>query len=139
MFKQMKMETRLHAGFGLVVVLVVLLGVIAFSKLTSLHNQWTDFETITLTRKNAVLEAVTAHGRAVRHFKNFILRGPDSNAQFRSELAIIDKEMGVYRDAGALSAEEQVLLGEVQAGVKAYDHSMSQLEAMHEKGMTALE
>nr|WP_315254114.1 methyl-accepting chemotaxis protein [uncultured Duganella sp.] len=139
MFKQMKMETRLHAGFGLIVLLVVLMGLVAFSKLTALHEHWTDFETVTLARKNSVLEAVTAHGRAVRHFKNYILRGPDSNAQFRTELAVIDKEMTVYREAGALSNEENVLLGEVLAGVKAYDHSMSQLEAMHDKGMTALE
>jgi hypothetical protein len=86
-----------------------------------------------------VLEAVTAHGRAVRLFKNYILRGPDSNVQFRAELAAIEKEMAAYRAAGELTAEEQMLLGEVQAGVKSYDHSMSQLEAMHEKGMTALE
>jgi methyl-accepting chemotaxis protein len=139
MLNQMKMETRLHAGFGGIVLLVVLLGVIAFAKLTSLHEHWNDFETVTLARKNAVLEGVTAHGRAVRHFKNYILRGPDSNAQFRSELAIIEKEMAAYRAAGGLTAEEQVLLSEVQAGVKSYDHSMAQLEAMHEKGMTALE
>jgi methyl-accepting chemotaxis protein len=139
MFKQMKMETRLHAGFGLVVLLVVLLGLVAFSKLTALHEHWTDFETVTLARKNAVLEAVTAHGRAVRLFKNYILRGPDSNTQFRAELAVIDKEMTLYREAGTLSNEENLLLGEVQAGVKAYDHSMTQLEAMHEKGITALE
>ncbi|WP_343733020.1 methyl-accepting chemotaxis protein [Duganella sp.] len=139
MFNRMKMETRLHAGFGGIVLLVVLLGVIAFAKLTALHDHWSDFESVTLARKNAVLEGVTAHGRAVRHFKNYILRGPDSNAQFRAELAVIDKEMGLYRDAGPLTAEEQVLLGEVQAGVKSYEHSMAELEAMRDKGMTALE
>jgi methyl-accepting chemotaxis protein len=135
----MKMETRLHAGFGVIVALVVLLGAIAFAKLTALHEHWTDFETITLARKNAVLEGVTAHGRAVRLFKNYILRGPDSNVQFRAELAQIDKEMALYRDAGPLSASEQALLAEVQAGVKSYDHSMAELEGMREKGMTALE
>jgi methyl-accepting chemotaxis protein len=139
MLNRMKMETRLHAGFGGIVLLVVLLGIIAFSKLTSLHDHWNDFETVTLARKNAVLEAVTAHGRAVRLFKNYILRGPDSNVQFRAELGAIEKEMAAYRAAGDLTAEEQMLLGEVQAGVKSYDHSMTQLEAMHEKGMTALE
>ena len=139
MFKQMKMETRLHAGFGLIVLLVVVLGLVAFAKLASLHDHWSDFENVTLARKNAVLEAVTAHGRAVRHFKNYILRGPDSNAQFRSELANIEKEMTVYREADTVSNEENLLLGEVLAGVKAYDHSMAELEAMHAKGMTALE
>ena len=139
MLKQMKMETRLHAGFGAIVLLVVLLGVIAFAKLTSLHEHWHDFETVTLARKNAVLEGVTAHGHAVRHFKNYILRGGDNNAQFRADLAEIDKNMAAYRAAGGLNAEEEVLLGEALAGTKAYADSMTQLEAMHEKGMTALE
>jgi len=139
MLNQMKMETRLHAGFGGIVLLVVLLGVIAFAKLTSLHAHWMEFENVTLVRKNAVLEGVLAHGRAVHQFKNYILRGPDHNTQFRAELAAMDKQMAAYRDAGPLSAEEQMLLGEVQAGIKNYEHSMTQLEAMRDKGMTALE
>jgi methyl-accepting chemotaxis protein len=139
MLKQMKMETRLHAGFGVIVMLVVLLGVIAFAKLTSLHDHWTDFEHITLARKNAVLEGVTAQGQAVHHFKNYIMRGGDNNAQFRADLAVIDKEMAEYKAAGPLSAEEQSLLGDVLAGTKAYADSMTQLEALHEKGATPAE
>ncbi|HEX5343420.1 MAG TPA: methyl-accepting chemotaxis protein, partial [Duganella sp.] len=139
MLNQMKMETRLHAGFGGIVLLVVLLGVIAFSKLTALHDNWHEFETVTLVRKNAVLEGVSAHGRAVHHFKNYILRGPDSQVQFRAELAAIDKQMAAYRAAGPLSPEEQVLLGEIEGGLKSYDASMVQLEAMREKGMTVQE
>jgi methyl-accepting chemotaxis protein len=139
MLNQMKMETRLHAGFGAIVLLVVLLGIIAFAKLTSLHEHWTDFETVTLARKNAVLEGVTAHGHAVRHFKNYVLRGGDNNAKFRADLAEIDKEMAAYRAAGGLSAEEQTLLGDVMTGTKSYGDSMTELEAMREKGMTVLE
>src|SRR5471032_1786461 len=97
MFKQMKMETRLHAGFGGMVLLVLLLGVIAFAKLTTLHEHWNEFETITLARKNAVLEGVTAHGSAVHNFKNYILRGGDSNVKFRADLAVIDKQMADYK------------------------------------------
>ena len=139
MLKQMKMETRLHAGFGVIVMLVVLLGVIAFAKLTSLHDHWEDFEHITLARKNAVLEGVTAQGQAVHHFKNYIMRGGDNNTQFRADLAVIDKEMADYRSVGPLSAEEQSLLGEVLAGTKAYADSIAQLEALHEKGATPAE
>jgi methyl-accepting chemotaxis protein len=135
----MKMETRLHAGFGVIVLLVVTLGVIAFAKLTSLHDHWTDFETVTLARKNAVLEGVTSHGHAVRHFKNYILRGGDNNIQFRADLAEIDKQMAGYKAGGSMTAEEATLLNDVAAGTKSYADSMSQLEAMHEKGMTALE
>ena len=139
MFKQMKMETRLHAGFGGIVLLVVLLGVIAFAKLSSLHEHWDEFETVTLARKNAVLEGLTAHGQAVHHFKNYILRGGDNNVKFRADLAAIDKEMSNYKAVGSVTAEEQGLLNDVVAGTRSYGDSMTQLEAMHEKGMTALE
>ncbi|WP_229257368.1 methyl-accepting chemotaxis protein [Duganella callida] len=135
----MKMETRLHAGFGSIVLLVVVMGVIAFAKLTALHDNWIDFENITLARKNAVLEGVTAHGHAVRHFKNYILRGADNNTKFRADLAEIEKQMANYRNAGSASPEEQTLLNDVLAGVKSYDGSMAQLEAMREKGMSVLE
>ncbi|HEX7986140.1 MAG TPA: methyl-accepting chemotaxis protein [Duganella sp.] len=139
MFKRMKMETRLHAGFGAIVLLVVALGLIAFAKLTALHEQWHSFETITLARKNAVLEGVISHGHAVRYFKNYVLRGGDNNTQFRAELANIDKEMVNYRAGGNLSTEEQVLLDEVSTAVKSYVESMTQLEAMQAKGMTPVE
>ncbi|GJI92431.1 MULTISPECIES: methyl-accepting chemotaxis protein [Telluria group] len=139
MFKQMKMETRLHAGFGGIVLLVILLGVIAFAKLTSLHDHWNEFETVTLARKNAVLEGVTAQGLAVHHFKNYILRGGDYNSKFRADLATIEQHMAGYKSAGSVTAEEQALLNEVAVSTKAYGDSMTQLEAMHEKGMTPVE
>ncbi|HEX8403774.1 MAG TPA: methyl-accepting chemotaxis protein [Duganella sp.] len=139
MFKKMKMETRLHAGFGVIVLLVALLGVIAFAKLTAMHEQWQSFETVTLARKNAVLEGVIAHGHAVQNFKNYVLRGGDHNTRFRAELANIDKGMTHYKAVGSLSPEEQVLMGEVAAGIKSYGDSMVELEAMHAKGMTAQE
>ena len=139
MFKQMKMETRLHAGFGAIVLLVAVLGIIAFAKLTALHAQWSSFESVTLARKNAVLEGVISHGHAVQRFKNYILRGGEHNTLFRAELANIEKEMANYKAVGPLGAEEQVLLDEVSVGVRSYADSMVQLEAMQAKGMTALE
>ena len=139
MFKHIKMETRLHAGFGVIVLLVVVLGIIAFAKLTSLHDQWARFESVTLARKNAVLEGVISQGHAVQQFKNYILRNGEQNTQFRAALANIDKEMANYKAVGPLSEEEQVLLGEVAAGVKAYGDSMAELEAMQAKGMTPVE
>src|SRR5471032_1777987 len=139
MFKQMKMETRLHAGFGGIVLLVIALGVIAFAKLSSLHEHWYDFETTTLVRKNAVLEGVTAHGNAVHHFKNYILRGGDNDVKFRADLQAIDKQMANYKAVGAVTHDEQVLLDEVVAGTKAYGDSMTQLQALHEKGASPAE
>ena len=115
------------------------MGLVAFAKLTALHERWNDFESVTLARKNAVLEGVTAHGHAVRYFKNYVLRGGDNNVKFRAALVEIDKEMAAYRAAGGLSADEQALLADALAGTKSYNDSMTELEGMREKGMGTLE
>ena len=134
MLKQMKMETRLHAGFGGIVLLVILLGAVAFANLAALHRRWDEFETVTLARKDAVLGAVRAHGEAVHHFKNYVLRGGDNAAQFRADLAAIDKEMTNYRALGSVTPEEQRELDAVQAGTRSYAEGMTELEALREKG-----
>jgi methyl-accepting chemotaxis protein len=139
MFKQMKMETRLHAGFGGIVLLVIALGAVAFANLSALQHRWNEFEGVTLVRKDAVLAGVTAHGEAVHHFKNYILRGGDNAGKFRADLAGIDKAMSSYRAAGSITRDEQQLLDAVGAGTKAYGESMTQLEALHEKGASAAE
>ena len=140
MLKRMKMETRLHLGLGSIVVLVVLLGLTAFANLTALHDSWTQFETVTLVRKDAMLSAVIAEGSAVHHFKNYVLRGsPEYVAQFRADLAAIDKTVGAYQATGAVSHEEQAQLDQILVGTKAYGDSMSELQAMRDKGSSVAE
>ena len=139
MLKHMKMETRLHAGFGGLVLLVIMLGAVAFANLSALHKRWDEFETVTLARKNAVLGGVRGHGEAVRHFKNYVLRGGDNAVQFRADLAGIDKEMANYKALGSTTAEEQRQLDAVQAGTRSYAESMAQLESLRDKGATVLE
>jgi len=140
MLKRMKMETRLHLGLGSIVVLVVLLGLTAFANLTALHDSWTQFETVTLVRKDAVLSAVIAEGDAVHHFKNYVLRGsPDYITQFRADLAAIDKTVVAYQASGAVSHEEQAQLDQILVGTKAYGDSMTELQAMRDKGASVAE
>jgi len=139
MFKQMKMETRLHAGFGGIVILVILLGVIAFSNLGALQSNWGEFEGVTLVRKNAVLESVRAHGDTVKYFKNYLLRGGEYASQFRAALAVIDKQVERYKAVGPVTREEQGQLDEVMAGSRSYADSMGKLEAMHDKGLSVVE
>ncbi len=139
MLKRMKMETRLHFGMGGIVMLVVLLGLTAFVNLTALHGQWSDFEDVTLMRKDAVLNAVTAQGAAVQNFKNYMVRGGEYAGKFRAELAAIDKAVGTYQSGGAVTHEEQTLLNEILGGTKAYADSMQQLEAMRDKGASVAE
>ena len=139
MFKQMKMETRLHVGFGGIVMLVILLGLIAFSNLTAMNNHWQEFESVTLSHKNSVMNANVALGDAVQAFKNYVLRGGEYHNEFRNQLALIDKAIADYRATGSLSGEEQAVLSDMQTSLKGYGDSMTQLEALRAKGASVAE
>ncbi|MBJ7310177.1 methyl-accepting chemotaxis protein [Rugamonas sp. CCM 8940] len=134
MLRRMKMETRLQLGLGTIVLLVVLLGVVAFAKLNALQGHWDEIENVTMVRKDAVLAVVRAHGDAVHHFKNYVLRGGDSAAKFRADLLAIDKAVASYQLRGELSNDEQTQLNEIRSGSKAYLDSMLELEALRAKG-----
>jgi methyl-accepting chemotaxis protein len=139
MFKHMKMETRLHVGLGGIVILVILLGLTAFASLSSLHGHWNSIETVTLARKDAVMNISAAHGRASHSFKNYVLRGGDYAAKFRTEIAEIDKAVNSYLSGTDLTREEQTLLNDILAATKEYSLQMAHLEALREKGATVAE
>ncbi|MBY0238085.1 MAG: methyl-accepting chemotaxis protein [Burkholderiaceae bacterium] len=136
MLKTMRMETRLHVGLGGIVALVIVLGLTAFMNLASLLSHWNAFESGTLVRKDAVVAVVTSNGHAVHHFKNYVLRGGDYAAKFRSDLAEIDKAVAVYQATGAIDREEQALLNDILNGTKEYGNQLITLEALREKGAT---
>jgi methyl-accepting chemotaxis protein len=139
MFKQMKMETRLNLGFGSVVSLAIILGMVAFANLSTMNSHWQQFQSITLAKKDAVLTGDSDLGNAVHLFKNYILRGGEYEKKFGEAIGEIDKAADAYRAAGSITSEEQTLLGEIGAATKEYRDSMSRLVAMRAKGSTPTE
>ncbi|MBA5637312.1 methyl-accepting chemotaxis protein [Duganella sp. LX20W] len=139
MLKNMKMETRLHFGMGAIVVLVIALGLVAFANLSALQSTWGNVETVTLVRKDAVLGITKWNGDAMQDFKNYILRGGNAAAEFRTDLAAIDKHVAAYRAAGEPSRDELLQLDALAAATRAYNDAMTQLEAMREKGASVAE
>ncbi|OYO29072.1 methyl-accepting chemotaxis protein [Janthinobacterium sp. PC23-8] len=139
MFQKIKMETRLNAGFGSVVALALILGMLAFANISSMNSKWQEFETVTLAKKDAVLAGDNALGTGVHQFKNYILRGGEYRKKFHEQMDAIDKSVETYRLAGAMSAEEQTLLNQILSATKGYNDSMAQLVVLKEKGMSVQE
>jgi len=139
MFKRMKMETRLNLGFGSVVSLAIILGMVAFANLTIMNTHWQQFQAVTLAKKDAVLTGDTDLGNAVHLFKNYILRGGDFEKKFVDAMADIDKAVDTYRAVGGIAPQEAALLGEISAATKSYRDSMNQLVAMRAKGASPTE
>ena len=139
MSKQVKMETRVTAGFGALVLLAIVMGAVALFNLSSMNNHWQEFESKTLLKKNAVLSGGNALSDAIHHFKNYILRGGEYDKKFAADLVAMEKVVSDYRAAGASSPEEQTLLGEILAGAKSYREAMTQLVALRDKRTGATE
>ncbi|QDZ30071.1 methyl-accepting chemotaxis protein [Noviherbaspirillum sp. UKPF54] len=139
MLKQMKLETRLQLGFGILVMLAIMLGVVAFINLSAMNVQWKAVESVTMAKKDAVLAGETALGNTIHNFKNYLIRGGEYNKKFAAELEAIDKAADDYRAIGNLQQEELALLSEIHNSTKLYIDSMGQLVAMREKGSTVAE
>ena len=139
MFKHMKMERRLHFGFGSLVLMAVVLGVIAFTNLSALNARWKLFESDTLAKRDAVLAGNTALSNTIHAFKNYLLRGGEYNKNFASGIDAIEKSVDDYRATGNLTQEEQALLNEIRVAAKLYTDSMRQLIELKEKGMSIAE
>ncbi|MBI5908896.1 MAG: methyl-accepting chemotaxis protein, partial [Betaproteobacteria bacterium] len=133
MFNNMKMETRLLAGFGGVVSLAIVLAAVAVVNLAGMNSHWREFESETLARKNAVLAGDSALSDAIHHFKNYILRGGDYDKKFAADTSALDKVVSDYRAAGTPTPEEEGLLNAILAGSKSYREGMAQLVILRGK------
>ncbi|MFA5916383.1 MAG: methyl-accepting chemotaxis protein [Burkholderiales bacterium] len=139
MFKSMKMETRVLAGFGCMVLLALLLGTVAVVNLAAMNGYWQGFESVTLARKDAVLRGGNALSDAIHHFKNYILRGGDYDKKFAADLGALDKVVEDYRATGMTTADEERELKEILAGTKSYREAMAQLVQLREKGVAPVD
>lgn len=76
-FSNIKIGTRLLAGFGSICMLILALGVMAFVELTWTDTQWASFQNVTLQKSRAIAESHNSLGEGIQDFKNYVLRGQD--------------------------------------------------------------
>jgi CHASE3 domain sensor protein len=136
MFSNMKMESRLQLGFGGVILLAILLGVVAFLNLAALNAHWEEFKGDTMEQRDKVMEANIALGGAVHDFKNYVIRGGDYDKKFEADVVAIEKFLNDYRTIGNLLPEEQALVNDVIAATRSYREDMAHLVELRKKGAT---
>ncbi len=135
MFKHMKIGLRLSLGFGVVVVLAVVLGAICLNEVAKMGAQWNQFEQVTLAKKNAVNDGNVSLGNGIHHFKNYILRGREYDKTFLKDMEGIDQAAAAYLAAGSVSQEERALLEEMKTGVNRYRDDMAKLVDLRGKSV----
>ncbi len=134
MWASLGIGKKLGFGFGVVVLLAVFLGLISWSKIQDINAHWTDFESVTLAKQNAVSEAQIGLQEGIQHFKNYVLRAGDYAEKFSGDMNAIGAGVAAYRQAGSISSAEEKLLGEVERGIQTYRAAMLQAVQLHEAG-----
>jgi len=134
MFKNMKIGMRLGVGFGLVVLLTLIMAVIAFSKVTSINSEWQDYQDVVVAKRTAVNKSLTALGDGIHHFKNYIIRGGDYDKKFMSDMDEVDAVAAAYRATKNVTPEEESELKEILDSSKKYRDDMAILVGLEAKG-----
>jgi len=139
MLSNFKVGTRLGFAFFLLIALAMALGWIAIHETSAMNDQWRVIKEDALAKRNAVNRGIIAHGAAVHHFKNFVLRGGDNAHDFSEDMKIIDHVADDYKATGFLTPDEDKLLGQLRDGAAAYRRDMDTLVTMRVKTENPLE
>src|SRR5471032_2319484 len=135
MLSNFKVGTRLGFAFFLLIALAMALGWIAIHETSAMNDQWRVIKEDALAKRNAVNRGIIAHGAAVHHFKNFVLRGGDNAHDFGDDMKIIDHVADDYKATGFLTPDEDKLLAQLRDGAAAYRRSeehTSELQSHHD-------
>ncbi|MDH4285496.1 MAG: MCP four helix bundle domain-containing protein, partial [Gallionellaceae bacterium] len=139
MFKDMQLGMKLGLGFGLVILLAVVLGAMSWVSMQKIDTGWDSFEGVTLRKNTAILDGRESLQEGIQNFKNYVLRGGDYAKKFGDEMAAIDKAVSDYRAAGEIVAEEDKLLTQVTEGVANYRKAMEEAVKLAGEGKNSNE
>jgi methyl-accepting chemotaxis protein len=139
MWRNLNIGKKLAISFGGIVLAAVLLGMVAWNKVSDIAGGWDSFERVTLKKREAVSAGQVGLMDGIHHFKNFVLRGGDYADKFRGDMAAILKAADDYRAAGHLDGDEESGLANIAEGVQAYRGAIDQAVVAAAAGRTATE
>ena len=137
--KNLRIGTRLGLGFGLLVLLSVLLSGFLLERISAMQADWDDFNQVTSARSEAVVTGISALSDGIHHFKNFILRGGDYALKFDADMNAIDQAVATYRRTGPLADREEAALRSTSSGTRSYREAITKLIALKSAGASIQE
>ncbi len=139
MLANVKIGTRLGAGFGSVLVLMVASSLFALDRISKISDGWQGMEKVILVKKDAVSSSYVRLGDGIHHFKNYVLRGGDYSRRFGDDMDGVDKIVAAYQATGSVSPEEQQILDQIPQNTKIYREDMAKLVQLKTGGTSIAE
>jgi methyl-accepting chemotaxis protein len=103
------------------------------------QEDFRQYEKEAVARERIAAKGNAALGNAVHYFKNSVLRGGDYPQKFAGAMDAVDGVAQEYRATGAVSAEEEAILGDVATAAKAYRAAGAEAARLRNEGVLLTE
>lgn len=133
--KNIKIAAKLGLGYGAAIFILLAIWCFSFTTFQQQNAQWQNFEVNDIAKKDLIAAGNRALGDVIHHFKNYVLRGGEYDKKFTADIANLKRIADAYRAITKTTAEERVLLDEIDAGAKAYSADMEKLVQLRAKGL----
>ena len=130
MLKNLRIGTKLGLGFGVVILLAMVLGTASLLQVRNIGGVWDGFEGVTLKKRDAATLGLQNLQEGIHDFKNFVLRGGDYASKFGTAMTGIEHAVDDYRKAGEVRAEEDKLLQQITEGAAVYRKAMGEAQRL---------
>jgi len=129
--QNLRVGIRLTIGFALIMLLMMAGSVFTILEMNEVNKNWSDFESVTLKKRDAIDTSFKGLSDGIHYFKNYILRGGDYADKFGQSMATIETGLESYQHLGAMSDEETQLIEKISQGVA--DYKAAQAKAIQLK------
>jgi methyl-accepting chemotaxis protein len=126
---------RLGFAFGLLTLLSLLFGLMAYSEISAMNSQWQTVKEDAIAKSNATTKGSVALGSAVQMFKNYVLRGEDYDKRLVAQLEIIDSIDDDYKATGRTTPEEERILAKVRQDTILYRAALGKIVELRASGV----
>ena len=135
MLGKLSIGKRLGFAFGLLTLLSLLFGLMAYSEISAMNRQWQTVKEDAIAKSNATTKGSVALGSAVQMFKNYVLRGEDYDKRLTAQLEIIDSIDDDYKATGRITAEEERILAKVHQDTLLYRAALNKIVELRASGV----
>jgi methyl-accepting chemotaxis protein len=139
MFNRFTISTKISLGFGIILLLCLLQGLLAWQQINTIELAWNHFESSTLQKRNTISDGLHGLQEGIHHFKNYILRGGDYAQKFNADMNLIDTTLSTYRQQTELSDAERSQLEQIETGISTYRQALSAAVSLKEAGKSTNE
>lgn len=120
MFSNLKLSVKIGLGYGVVILLLMVIGAYSYSIFRQINTQWDEYQANDIAKQNLINIGGLALGNATHHFKNYLIRGGDYDKTFAADIAELKRAAADYRNTLNVTKEERDLLDEIDKGADSY-------------------